>query len=223
MVSASMGSGFMGSSVQMLRPVVAFGGRTTGLLALVAGCAAPAVLAEPLRLSPDRDTLALTLAGRDLRVARSGDAARDCPPICVRPITAADGVRTLGEAEVIEFIAADLAAGRGVLIDVRGAAAFASGHLPGAVNVPAETLRPDNVWRRDILVALGAVEGGGALDFAAARSVVIHDSGSGAGEAIEAIRSLLDAGYPAGRIGWYRGGVDDWTALDLELSVGEAG
>lgn len=89
-----------------------------------------------------------------------------------------------------------------------------------AVNVPFTTLDAENPYRDDILRALGATDrGDGGLDFTQARPLVLFGNGPWCDQAPRAIRSLLDAGYPPERIGYYRGGLQSWLSLGLDIDL----
>ena len=62
--------------------------------------------------------------------------------------------------------------------------------------MPAATLRPDNPYRDDLLTAPGVRNG----DFSAAFDLVLFGDGSETSEAAEALRSLVQAGYPASKL-----------------------
>lgn len=61
-----------------------------------------------------------------------------------------------------------LRAGAAVVVDVREAAEFATGHIPGAVNMPLSTFRPSELphasGKRLILTCLGGKRSALALD-----------------------------------------------------------
>lgn len=185
---------------------------------------APA-LAQEWRITPDLPDLRLALKGQEVVIARSPDALPvpsgnlpSCPPHCPQPIEAAPGVKTVGALEVIGFLQSDVAEGRGHLLDLRLPEEFAAAHLPGAINMPAVTLSAENPARRDILRALGAAETAGGLDFAAAAGLVIHGAGPLHAEAAEGVRALLAVGYPADRLWYFRGGLQEWQDFGLTVS-----
>ncbi|MBP0483153.1 rhodanese-like domain-containing protein [Sagittula salina] len=160
------------------------------------------------------DVFSTTLNGRPLTIERSGAV---CPPACVQPMQAASGVVTIGELEVLDFIDLLVSDAKGLLLDARLPEGFGSGTVPGAVNVPASTLRPQNPYRDDLLSALG-VEGD---DFSAAFDLVIFGAAADDPEAPGALRDLLAAGYPAAKLKYYRGGVQAWQGMGLSLAASE--
>jgi Mrp family chromosome partitioning ATPase len=73
----------------------------------------------------------------------------------------------------------------------------------------------DNPYRVDILRALGAKTAAGVSNFSGAVELVIFDAGPGTTDAQRLISTLLDSGYPAEKVKYYRGGMQIWTALGL--------
>lgn len=197
-------------------------GHAVALAVLWGGPAA----SQEVRITPDLPELRLTLQGEEIVISRLQDGeavlegeaalvARPCPPHCIQPMRVAAGVEPLGALEVIWFLQAEVASGAGYLLDVRMPAAFAAQRLPGAVNVPGVTLAPENPALRDILIALGGREVGGGLDFAEAPVLAVYGSGPVDDSAAQAVRYLLAAGYPADKLRYFRGGLQEWLQFAL--------
>ena len=196
-----------------------------GLVGICAGAAS----AQDVRITEDMLTAAFSVAGRDYEIARNQDTAnripeglsltsRPCPGYCIQPMQAAPGVRTLGEIEVISHLQAGVSNGRALLIDARVPELFAAGAIPGAVNVPLSVMTPDNPYRGEILKALGARDVSAGLDFSAALDLVVYGDGPWSSEASDMIRELVEVGYPAARLGFYRGGMQSWQGLGLSVA-----
>mgnify|MGYP005986180211 FL=1 len=141
--------------------------------------------------------------------------SRPCPDFCIQPMVPAAGVTPVGELEVIQFLQDDVADNTGLLINARLPDGFAKGALPGAVNVPFAALNADNPYQAEILQALGAKTSETGLDFANARALLVYGNGPWDAQSSRAVRSLIDAGYPANLIQNYRGGLEDWLHLGL--------
>lgn len=195
-----------------------------GIVAVAALGAGPSV-AEELWLTPEIPEVRFALKGQDVVIARAqGEVPMSCPPDCLQPIRADETVATFGALEVVGFLANDVAANRGHLVDVRLPAEFAAQRLPGAVNVPLATLAPDNPFLKDILLALGATEVGGALDFGAAHKLVVYGEGPASEAAAQAARHLVAAGYPPEKVIYFRGGLQEWRDFALtEIRSGDQG
>ena len=147
--------------------------------------------------------------------------SRKCPPFCIQPVQLAPGVETLGELEVIEYLK-KMAAGDDsvVLIDSRTPDWVAKGTIPGAVNLPWTRLNPakgaDPISIGEILTGqFGAKEFEGLWDYSEAKTLVLFCNGMWCGQSPNNIKNLLRFGYPAHKIKWYRGGMQDWEILGL--------
>lgn len=200
----------------------------TGFMALT--CAS-AVSAQTVRITEDMVEARITVGAQDLLIARgqntaaviTGDfakTARACPPFCMQPMVPVKGVAAVGELELIAFLQDQVAGGTGVLIDARLPEWFAKGSIPGAVNLPFATLNTDNPYVSDIMLALGATPlGGKAFDFGQAVDLMVFCNGAWSDQAMRALRSLRAAGYPADKLHYYRGGMQDWQILGLTVAL----
>lgn len=184
------------------------------LFALVALVSAAPALAQDTRISPDRDTLTFTLNGSAMDIARA--APLPCPPACIQPLSLGGGITTLGELELLDFLESHVAAGTGLLIDVRPPAAFAAATIPGAVSIPEAILRPENPYRADLLAALGVA----GSDASAAYDLVLFADSAAVQDAPDALNFLRDTGYPADKLHYYRAGLQGWSALGLSTRPG---
>lgn len=145
-----------------------------------------------------------------------------CAAPCLSPMSAADNVSTLGELDVLQFLSTQVETGNGLLIDARLPSERALGFIPASVNIPATTVSPDNPYRNEILMALGAEQFGGVFDFSGAISLVVFDGGPATQDASSFISDLLAAGYPPAKIAYYRGGMQVWTTLGLSTLEGSS-
>ncbi len=194
--------------------------------AVLLGLAFPlALAAEETAVSEGQAVFEYTVNGQTWRVTRRVAEGSElpgegfCPPDCIQPVAPVRNIRAAGELEVLEFLSGPAAEGNGVVIDARFPEEFAGGTIPGAVNVPWATLDPENAFRNDILVALGAVPmGGGTFDFAAAVPLVVFCNGPASDQSVKAIRFLREAGYPVDKLLYYRGGLRDWQMLGLTVA-----
>jgi rhodanese-related sulfurtransferase len=197
--------------------------------ALVQLCAAPLWAADKaVRITPDDMSRSFSVSGKSYEIARNQDpdavlsgefakTSRACPPFCIHPMSAGAGVETIGEIEVMDFLSSRVAQGQGLLIDSRVPEWFAKGTIPGSVNVPFATLEATNPYRDEILKALGAIQQGSAWDFSGAFDLALFCNGPWCDQSPRAIRNLLDVGYPAEKIKYYRGGMQDWMILGLTV------
>lgn len=201
--------------------------RVGNFLVICAALWAVPVAAQDLAIAPDLADLRLVLNGQEVVIARVQDASliagadapqELCPPRCVQPMSAGEGVDTLGALEVMDFLQSKVAKGAGLLLDVRLPDGFAAGHVPGAVNVPSPTLGADNPYLPEILMALGAQQDGADLVFDAAMALTVYGDGPAHDEARLAVQALLAAGYPAERIEYFRGGMQEWLQFGLTVA-----
>lgn len=190
-------------------------------------------LAQEVRLTENLSSVSVEVAGQLLTIERNQDTqarldneftktSRPCPPFCIAPIEASAGVRTVGELEVISFIETSVAQGSGLLVDTRLPEWFAKGTIPGAVNVPFSTLDQSNPYRDQILAALGGKNAGGAWDFTNARELTLFCNGPWCEQSRHAIDDLVEVGYPASKLNYYRGGMQLWLLLGLTVETPNA-
>ena len=146
--------------------------------------------------------------------------SRKCPPFCVRPITTAKDVETVAELEVINYMKQRALGDESILIvDARKASWYNKGTLPDSVNVPFDKINKkkgaDDVSIADALETFGATEGDKGWNFDSAKTLVLFCNGPWCGQSPLAIDGLLGEGYPAAKLKWYRGGMQDWEILGL--------
>jgi len=150
--------------------------------------------------------------------------SRPCPPFCIQPMQLRPGIETLGEQEIINYL---VKMGKGqkmpdgseiIVIDSRTPDWVAKGTIPGAVNVPwthlSEAKGADPISIAEIMTEkFGAKEQNGLFYYDDAKTLVMFCNGMWCGQSPNNIKSLLKYGYPAHKIKWYRGGMQNWEAL----------
>jgi rhodanese-related sulfurtransferase len=164
--------------------------------------------------------------------------SRPCPPFCIQPIKVAEGVETIGELEVIDY-ARKMSEGDKdiVLVDSRTPDWVAKGTIPSAINVSWVELTPkkgattegimkvmsdkfgvtiakgkDEV---DVDEAIAEGDTSKVFDFSKAKTLVMFCNGMWCGQSPASIKALRKFGYPADKIKYYRGGMQDWKILGL--------
>ncbi|NOQ79729.1 MAG: rhodanese-like domain-containing protein [Gammaproteobacteria bacterium] len=165
--------------------------------------------------------------------------SRNCPPFCIQPIEVAPGVKTVGELEVVDFIAKDLKQHSGLLIDARTAGWHNKGTIPGSINIPFTVFGLDETDELllEAMTALGVKRKTTSSDddsfwswassddenknknwdFSNAKDLVLWCNGMWCGQSPRAIKSLLKHGYPASKIKYFRGGMQTWLILGLTV------
>ncbi len=147
--------------------------------------------------------------------------SRKCPPFCIQPSSLAPGVETIGELEVIGYLRRIAEGDESILvIDTRTPDWVAKGTIPGAVNIPWTSFNTargaDPISIGEILEErLNAQNLEGLWDFSRAKTLVMFCNGMWCGQAPNNIKTLLNFGYPAHKLKWYRGGMQDWEILGL--------
>lgn len=144
--------------------------------------------------------------------------SRPCPPYCVQPMQLATGVETIGELELINYLTQMGVNSHIMVIDSRETEWLErSGMIPGAVNIPWIELHPSRADPEKIADMLefkfGVIRQAGLWNFSNAKTLVLYCNGSWCGQSPTNIKQLLAIGYPAHKIKWYRGGMQDWKSL----------
>jgi rhodanese-related sulfurtransferase len=152
--------------------------------------------------------------------------SRKCPPFCIQPSTLAPGVETIAEVEVIGYLKR-MSDGDDsiVVVDSRTPDWVARGMIPGAVNIPWTKLNPakgaDPISIADIMEeTFNVTSSEGLMDFSNCKTAVMYCNGMWCGQSPNNIKNLLRFGYPAHKIKWYRGGMQDWEILGLTTVKG---
>lgn len=148
--------------------------------------------------------------------------SRACPPFCIQPMVVSEGVKTVGEVELLDFIQNYVESGEGFLIDARVESFYLSGTIPGAVNLPFNMFAASdsNPFLDQLLVLLGGeLKASGEWSFENAAHLLLFCNGPWCGQSPRAINSLLEHGYPADRLNYYRGGMQSWASMGLSVAV----
>jgi len=146
--------------------------------------------------------------------------SRKCPPFCIQPSELAPGVTTIGELEVLHFLKK---IGDGdtsmMVIDSRTPGREDTRIIPGTVNIPWDKLdigKSDPITVHDILEnQLDAKQQDGFWNYDDVKTLVMFCNGPWCGQSSTMIKGLLKIGYPAHKLFWYRGGMQDWENLGL--------
>lgn len=133
--------------------------------------------------------------------------SRPCPNFCIQPMVAAEGVTTIGELELLDMLADPNV----TVVDSRTPDWFHGGTIPGAINIPY-TLVVDE------LATIGCEPDFDGWDCSNAQHVALFCNGVWCGQSPTAIRNMIEAGYPADRISYYRGGMQSWRMLGLTVT-----
>lgn len=167
-----------------------------------------------------------------------GKTSRPCPPFCIQPMNLGNGVQTIGEVEVIDY-AKKMSDGDKniVLVDSRTPDWVARGTIPSAINISWVELTPrkgattegimkvmtnkfgvklkedkDDV---DVDEAIANGDTSTVFDYSQAKTLIMFCNGMWCGQSPASIEALIKFGYPAEKIKYYRGGMQDWKILGL--------
>jgi len=190
-----------------------------------------AASALDVNINADQPSVDVMHGGKKVTIMRNQDpnrtinpdfakTSRKCPPFCVQPGELAPGVETIGELETIQYLKKMSGGDKSILvIDSRTPDWVEKGTIPGAVNIPWDQLiigHSDPITVQEILEKqFGVRNQDGFNMFDNAKTVVMFCNGPWCGQSPTNIRGLLKIGYPAHKIKWYRGGMQDWEALGL--------
>ena len=134
--------------------------------------------------------------------------SRKCPPFCVQAQNVAPGVKTVGELEVVKYMAKG-----GLIIDARTIEWHVKGTIPGSKSMPYTQI----VSRLDEL----GCKKGAKWDCSNAKTVLLFCNGLWCGQSPTAIRAMLREGYPASKMLYFRNGMQGWQSLGLTVVDGE--
>jgi rhodanese-related sulfurtransferase len=149
--------------------------------------------------------------------------SRKCPPFCIQPGKLADGVETIAELEVLEYLKKLSNGDNSILvIDSRTEDWVNKGTIPGSVNIPWTLIKPeagaDPFQIADILEKnFGAINIENLWDFSNAKTLILFCNGMWCGQSPSNIKTLLRFGYPPQKLKWYRGGMQSWESLGLTV------
>jgi rhodanese-related sulfurtransferase len=189
-------------------------------------------------ITPDMTSVSVMHNGKKTSITRNQDqkntvnpafakTSRKCPPFCIQPAVLAPGVETIAEVEMLDYLSKMSAGDTSILvIDSRTPDWVKKGTIPGAVNIPWTALNPakgaDPISIGEIMVdKFGAKELEGLWDYSGAKTLVMFCNGMWCGQSPNNIKNLLKFGYPADKIKWYRGGMQDWEILGLSTVKGK--
>ncbi len=189
------------------------------LIAAAVGLFAAPVFAD-VNITPDMPWVTVQTDNGEVEISRIDDPAhelsgewartsRNCPNFCVQPMVPAPGVTPIGELELLQMLQDPDA----IVVDSRVAKDHETGTIPGAVSIPYNEAT-------DRLDELGC-----ELDFDGfvceeAKPVALFCNGNWCGQSPTAARRMIEAGFPAEKIHYYRGGMHAWRMLGLTVTGG---
>ncbi|MCW8843784.1 MAG: rhodanese-like domain-containing protein [Rhodobacteraceae bacterium] len=185
--------------------------------ALVAIFAGP-VLADEVNIRSGVASVEIETADGPVTISRIQDTenriegdwaktSRPCPSFCIQPMVPAPGVTPIGELEMLEFLQDPEV----IVVDGRVTSNFEGGAIPGAINIPY-------TQAADRLDELGCEVDFDGFICDNAKKVALYCNGPWCGQSPTAARRMIEAGYPAEKIYYYRAGMTGWRMLGLTVS-----
>ncbi len=135
------------------------------------------------------------------------------------PMHLDEDLETYGELEVLAFIKEMQHDDTMLLIDSRKEAWFEYRTIPGAINLPFHYFKERDSFEfqfEDGLKHIGVtVTKDDELDFSKAKTLLLFCNGPWCSQSPTMIQALLEIGYPAKKLKWYRGGIQDWLSAGM--------
>ncbi len=164
--------------------------------------------------------------GGNSNVIWGGDYAhKDVPAACKKtfvttagilaPMKIAEGIDTLGELEVIEFIQEAGDDEDMIVVDARLNDWYVRETIPSAVNISFKDFDPKSQNFEIVLDNAGIEYEDGKYDFSEAKTMLLFCNGIWCPQSTWAIENLLSIGYPKEKLKWYRGGMYSWKISNL--------
>lgn len=186
----------------------------------------------PVGITAEMEQVSIKHNGKEVVIKRNPDNAntvddnyaktsRPCPPFYIQPMTLAPGVETIGELELIGYLQRLSNGDENILvIDSRTPVWVGLGSIAGAINIPWKKLSlsqgADPLSLIEILEErFNVQQNSDFLDFKKAKTLVMFCNGMWCGQSPANIKTLLRLGYPAHKLKWYRGGMQNWNNLGL--------
>lgn len=224
-------------------------GITTSLLSLAGTVLLlSSATANPVGITDDLMSITVKHNGKDVVIERNQDngamvdenfalTSRPCPPFCIFPMKLADGVETIGEVEIVNYLDKMNKGDDSILVvDSRTKDWVSRGTIPGSKNIPWTKINPKKGATTAEIMALMQDEFGVKLasedvdeiavdeaivagntskvfDYSDAKTLVLFCNGMWCGQSPNNIMTLLEFGYPTEKIKWYRGGMQNWSNL----------
>ena len=134
--------------------------------------------------------------------------SRPCPNFCIQPMNPAPGVTTIGELELLEALQDPSV----TVIDSRVRPDWETGTIPGSISMPY-TEMADRLHELGCVPDFEGYECGPDVG-----AIVLFCNGPWCGQSPTAIRRIIEAGFPADKISYYRWGMQGWRVLGLTVA-----
>jgi rhodanese-related sulfurtransferase len=127
-------------------------------------------------------------------------------------------VETIGTLEMLDYLKQNSDGKESIIIiDSRTKAWVKRGTIPGSVNIPFNEFSSNERAVEVMEENFDVLSTGNSLDFTNAKTLVMFCNGIWCGQSPTAIKKLLRYGYPAAKIKYFRGGMQNWESLGLTV------
>ncbi|MDA0894023.1 MAG: rhodanese-like domain-containing protein [Proteobacteria bacterium] len=172
----------------------------------------------------------VSLGGEDCVIARDQSKNHPVHPMYItttrgkiQPMQLGLGIETIGELEFIDWMQRAQSDSSIMIVDTRTPGWHANLRIPCSFNVPFTDFADqydDGLFH--LTETFGVIEKeNGELDFSKAKTIVGYCNGYWCGQTpnmyVRAKYSLINLGYPADKLKYYRGGMQAWTSLGLTV------
>lgn len=134
-------------------------------------------------------------------------------------MTLDDGLETYGELEVLAFIKEMQKNDELLLVDARTEQWYEYFTIPSAINIPFIHIKRPKEYEfefEDALRLFGVkILKNNEYDFSKVKTIVVFCNGPWCSQSPDMIFALLELGYPAEKMKWYRGGMQDWLSAGM--------
>ena len=185
-----------------------------------------------VKITPDIPWLYVTHMGHKVKIGRIQDTtnrltddytktSRACPPFCIHPTKVNEKIKTIAEVEMAHFLKEKVNSRKGVVIDARLKSWYELETIPSAINIPYTVMESGTKKTVEKVFRLLGMQVGkdGSWDFSKAKELSVFDNGVWCDQSRRLIDGLLQYGYPAEKIVYYRDGFQGWKLLGLTTVV----
>jgi len=175
-----------------------------------------------VKITPDISYIYVYHKGKAVKIHRIQDtknkltgeyALQYRPSKYIQPIKMHKDIQTIGEVELLTFMKEKANSREGILIDIRSKKEYKRESIPSAINIPAEVI-DNKVKLSKIFKILGLTKKkDGSYDTKKALDIAVYCNGLWCDKSSVFIKKLIELGYPAEKILYYRGGFQMWKIL----------
>ncbi len=135
------------------------------------------------------------------------------------PMKLDDELETYGELEVLATLKEMQSNPNLLIVDSRNEEWYEYRTIPGAINMPFRYFKYRDNYEFHFEYALKYLgvtkDKEGEYDFSKAKTLVLFCNGPWCSQSPSMIYALLEIGYPAEKLKWYRGGMQDWLGAGM--------